>query len=223
MAKMNKAVLGNFGGKVGNVVGRKFRTEAVVAAYQPVVANPRTLAQRMIRARLALASQLSNAMAFSINNGLLQASRGTKWSPRNVFVKLNFENVTGVAPDSLTVNYTNLVLSKGSLLQPSFGAPQFDNPQEVEVSYDFAALPGTPSDYRVNLCVYSPDVDNSALKTVTPSAFTGTINFVVPQSFNGMAVKVYGWLEYVGEDMGNYGVYKNAVCNSVYVGSGTIA
>lgn len=222
MAKMNKAVLGNFGGKVGNVVGRKFRTEAVVAAYQPNVANPRTIAQRIIRARLAVVSKLSNAMAFSINHGLLQASRGTKWSPRNVFVKLNFENVTGVAPESIIVDYTKLVLSRGSLLQPSFGVPQFDNPQQVDVSYDLRAMPGVVNDYRINICVYSPDVDNSALEVITPSASTGTATITVPESFNGMSVKVYGWMQYVGEDMGNYGVYKNAVCNSLYVGSGNI-
>ena len=222
MSTLVTAVLGNIQGKVGNVVGRKFRNEYVVAAYQPKVRNPRTTAQQLIRARLGALSQLSNSMASAINNGLRNAAKGSKWSPRNLFVKLNFEAVHAASPDSVSIDYTDIVLSKGTVNNPHFGAPQFDNPLQVGMTCSLDGMPNGYQSYEVETFLYAPDLRIGIKKQTRFQAASGLITVDVPASWNGTKVHVWCWTRFIGNTDVENALYEGAVSNSAYCGSGNI-
>ena len=223
MSKLNKAVLGNIQGKVGNVVGRKFRSEYVVAAYQPKVRNPRTMAQQLIRARLGAVSTLSNNMAVAINRGLRNAAKGTKWTPRNLFVKLNFDRIHAASPGSVSIDYTTLVLAQGSLSTPIYGAPIFDNPNQVAMSYNFDGVPGGHANYEIETVLYNPDLGLTIMKATAPQNASGNIVVDCPASWNGMKVHIWCWVKYRGENDVESALYTYATSASSYCGSGNIS
>lgn len=223
MAKINAGAQSTWRKKAGAYVYRKWRNLNVAAIYQPNVKNPRTLAQQRTRARLGALSQLSNGMAGAINNGLRNVTKGTKWSPRNMFVKLNFEVVSATTPESVSIDYTHIVVSKGPLNNPNIGAPQFDNPNEVTLSCALTGLPGGYQSYEVFTVLYSADLTLSVMKATRFESASGTITVEVPSSWNGARVHIWCWAKYIGNtDVGN-ALYEGTVSNSIYCGSGNIS
>ena len=223
MAKINAGAQSTWRKKAGAYVYRKWRTLNVAAIYQPNVKNPRTLAQQRIRARLGALSQLSNGMASAINNGLRNAASGTKWSPRNLFVKLNFEVVSATTPESVSIDYTNIMVSKGPVNNPSIGAPRFDNPNEVTLSCNLTGMPGGHQSYEVKTVLYSADLGLSVMKSTRFDSASGNITVEVPSSWNGARVHIWCWTEYIGNTDVENALYAGSVSNSRYCGSGNIS
>ena len=224
MAKISKAVLGNFGGKVGNVVGRKFRTENVVAAYQPIVHNPRTTAQTITRNRIGVLSQYSRALTYAILLGMKKVSNGTKWSPRNMFVKLNWEATVATTASNPAITMSQIKVSKGNLSQFTFGAPHFsDTPQHIICTYSESIIAGEDTDYEVFMVAVCPDTMNSVVVSSKDAGqVSGTLDMEVPYAWNGMKAHVYGFVRYNGSDIAEHAIYKGDVSDSSYIGQGNI-
>lgn len=103
-------------GKLGSSVFAVNSGKQIVRQYQPVVANPSTIAQVDNRAKLKLASQL--AAAFS---PIIAIPKDGLVSARNGFIKRNYGYMTaggGVAQ----VSYENLQLTKGNVAIPGIVA-----------------------------------------------------------------------------------------------------
>lgn len=113
--KLN-GLLGSGTGKLGSAIFSSVAGKQIVRQYQPVVANPNTVAQVNQRARLKLASQIAAALAPVIvipKNGLVSA--------RNRFISKNFDQFAaneGVAQ----VTYENLQLTNGNAGLPGIEA-----------------------------------------------------------------------------------------------------
>lgn len=105
--KLNGFV-GTGSGKLGASVFSTIAGQQVVRQYQPVVANPNTIAQTNQRARLKLGSQLAAALS-----PVIAIPRNGMQSSRNLFMKLNFKSIyasNGIAQ----VTYENLQLTNGN-------------------------------------------------------------------------------------------------------------
>lgn len=218
-----KGVLGNQYGKVGPVVARKFRNENVYSAYQGNVANPRTTKQQTHRFRFAAMSELAHNMACGAIFGFRTWAKGTKWSPRNVFQKYNWDNVKADGVDTLNIDYTSLVVAKGGLSNVSFDAPNFDTPNTVRVDFtDNAAACQRTANDKIYLVVYCPDMMQSILsqgETISPS---GAVDVVVPNDWNGSKVHVWGFTRNEGDGVPELGIMAGECSDSTYCGSGNI-
>lgn len=109
-------IVGTGSGKMGNAVFSVVGGAQIVRQYQPNVANPSTLKQINVRARLKLLSQLAAVYAPT----LAFTKDGLK-SARNQFIEKNFIN-TYANGGSAQITYENLQLTPGNLGLPQIVA-----------------------------------------------------------------------------------------------------
>lgn len=224
MSKNAKGVLGGQVGKIGPVVARKFRTLNVYSAYQPNVKNPRTEKQQLNRVRFAAMSELAHGFGCAVRLGLQTAVKGTDWSMRNLFSKLNIDLVTPTNVDSVDIDYTAIQISKGGLCPVHFETPLFDTPQSVAVEFDgqFETNPcqQTAND-KVYLVVYSPDAKRAVVSTGVKRS-EESVSVKVPADWNGTKVQVYGFVRNDGPENLEFNIAAGECSDSSYLGSGTI-
>lgn len=224
MSKNAKGILGQQVGKVGPVVGRLFRGEVIYSAYQPVVGNPKTDAQLLHRSKFSVLSTLGHGFGCAVKLGLGRAVAGTKYSPRNMFTKLNSEKVHGVTPDSIIIDYPELRVAMGSLCPVTFDAPSFDSPLTVDVDFEDGAVEcqKTPGD-KVYLVVYCPDVKQAVVSTgVARDAVTKKCSVSVPDAWNGIKVHCWGFVRNDGQLYEPLQIPAGECSSSAYIGSGNI-
>lgn len=225
MAILKTGYLSPFKNKLGNGVGRRWRNLNVIAEYNGTPRNPRTTEQRKQRAVFSVLSNLSRAFKSTLGDSLGGICEGTKTFPRAKFISLNHGVATAATPDSVNVVYGDIVVARGGVPPASFGAPQFDTPQTVEVGFGTnafkAAYPNAnPADLKCRLVVFCIDAELAVFGDTAGDLNTASV--LVPNYWNGMKVHVYGYLRYVGDDMPEYGLKKGDVSDSIYIGTGNI-
>lgn len=218
MGKVQVGILDGFVGKVGTVVGSFWKGLPVMRAYKRAVGNPNTTAQQLVRARFATIGGLASSFLYAIRLGLKQVARSKKMTESDVFVQLNWDLVTAASPSSITVDYTEMVIAKGSLPEVLFGNATFTEPLQVAVPMtDTTGIIGADSNDKVYLFVYSPEAGAGVLSDGRNTRADESASVNVPAYWNGHRVHVWGFAIGAGTD--NAGV----ISNSRYVGSGTIS
>lgn len=203
--------------KLGNAVGRKWRTLDVLAVYNGRPRNPRTEAQQLNRTRFAGLASLAMSFASAVKIGFKNVCDGTPIPQRSYFIKENWNHVHANTPGQPTIDYTELVVAKGALPEAQFGAPSFADPLSVEVSMtDSSDVDGADARDKVYLFVYSPEAGAGKMGDTKVRA-DESIACDVPAYWNGNRVHVWGFA--VGGGPDNMGI----VSPSRYLGSGTIS
>lgn len=217
-----KGILGEQYGKVGPVVGRKFREENVYSAYQKNVFNPRSIAQQTHRFRFKVLSRLSHDMACGARFGFLTAAKGTNCSPRNLFQRMNWPNVTASSPSASNIDYSGMFVSTGSLCNVYFNAPNFDTPNTVSVSFEEFGTPcqRTTND-RAFIFVFCPDAKQGLLSSEVKLE-EGSIRMQTPAAWNGLKVHIWGFVRNQGAANEELCIPAGECSDSQYVGSGNI-
>lgn len=223
MSKNMKGILGAQYGKIGPVVGRKFREENVYSAYQKNVFNPRSAAQVNHRLRFRALSILSHDMACGAIFGFRTAAKGTNLSPRNLFQKTNWPSVTATGTGSVNVDYSGIKVSKGGLSNVNFDIPAFDIPSSVVVDFqEFGAPCQRTENDRAYIYVYCPDAKQGILSAAT-ALDEGKVTLPVPSLWNGMKVHVWGFVRNEGPENVVKNIAAGECSPSQYCGSGNIS
>lgn len=213
MAKINMGILDGFIGKVGTVVGFKHFGKSIMRAYQKAVKNPRTAEQRLVRAKFGLLGRMGTALLPAIDEGLAPAAARKQLTPLNAFVQYNWRNTRGDDAESVSVDFTGVALSLGSLQLPGFGTPDFGEELTVKVGYaPNSDVPGTDDDDAVYIAVYQPD-SGQAVTSKAAKRSEGTVSVKVPSTWSGLSVHTYGFAVGVGG--------RNS--GTAYLGLGTIS
>lgn len=208
--------------KLGNAVGRKWRTLDVLAVYNGRPRNPRTVAQQSNRMKFGALANLAMSFDSAAKIGFKPQCAGTPIPERSMFIRKNYEFVevqmSGGVPAGCTVDYTSLVLADGALPEAQFGACSFNDPLSVEVPMTASSeTVGALATDIVKLFVYSPEAGagifgDEKYRDDASAACT------VPAYWNGHRVHVWGMC-WGAAGTANEG----KVSNSRYLGSGTIA
>lgn len=219
MAIITANNLGRLKKKSGPNVFRKWRNVQVMGVYNSEVHNPNTDAQKVVRIAFSTAARIAKAFSSAIMLGFESVCKGTKVPQRSYFVKENWSHFHGDPTGSATVDYEDLVISKGDLPEIQFGNATFNNPLEVDIPInDNASVIGSHANDTAFVFVYSPEAGvgilSSSKKRSDPSV---AIN--VPTYWNGHRVHVYGFGKGADANTINAGDYSD----SRYLGSGTIS
>lgn len=215
MGKINQGILDGFNGKVGTVVGYKFKGKKVMRAYVDKIRNPRTSLQMDNRERFKTLTQLASAFIGANKIGLERVANSLRNTVNNSFMKVN-QGAVSVMGGEAEVDYGSLKCSIGSLPQAGFGNASFAEPQRVSVSYSTSAdMPRADAQDKVYLFVYQPDTKQGILSAPALRT-TGTLELPVPSTWTGLTVHVYGFA--VGDGRDNAGLRSD----SSYVGTGVI-
>lgn len=204
--------------KLGNAVGRKWRTLDVLSVYNGRPRNPRTNAQQINRTRFGAAANLAMAFDAAIKIGLKPICAGTPIPERSMFIKKNWDAIHADSPDAATVDYTELTLAEGTMPEAQFGAASFANPLAVEVPLTDSSDGNQALETdKVRLFVYSPEA-LAGMLSAEKVRDDDSIAVNVPAYWNGHRVHVWGMC-YGAANTANAG----KVSNSRYLGSGTIS
>ena len=224
MAIIKGNILGSYRKRAGEVVFRRYRDLDVFQSAPKKMSNPKTNAQELVRARFRVLSKLAHDFAIAVNAGLKGATQGTSISPRNLFTKKNWGAVSATSPDNVTTDYAELVVAQGPFRDVLWSAPRFDNPLEVELTFDSTNLPQgvAAGDVEVYTFLYCVDLDDYLMKAPV-LASAGSVNITVPGHWSGQKVHIWCWTKYTGANIAEQGIVTDSVSNSDYVGSGNIS
>lgn len=112
MAKIY-GLFGSMKGKVADVVMAVRNGEQIVRKYQPIVSNPKTAAQVVVRARMKLLSQLSAVCA-----PIIAMPREGGKSSRNQFTSVNYA-ATSYGNDTAQITVEDIKLTKSVVGLPA--------------------------------------------------------------------------------------------------------
>lgn len=217
-----KGILGDQYGKVGPVVGRKFREENVYSAYQKNVFNPNTEKQKLQRMKFKALSQLAHNFACGAIFGFRTAAKGTNLSPRNLFQKTNWPMIEATALDSMHIDYSGMLVAKGALSNVNFESANFDTPGKVRVTFaEFGSPCQRTANDRVFVYVFCPDAKQGILSGEV-KLNEGSVTIDVPSLWMGLRVHVYGFVRNQGAAVEEFGIPAGECSVSQYVGQGEI-
>lgn len=212
MAIYDAGYLSPIKNKLGNAVGRRWRNLNVLAVYNGRPRNPQTEKQQLIRTRFAVAASLARALSRALWIGLLNVTKGTSVPPRSKFISMNWDFFHADSPGSGSVDYADLKIAEGALVEANFGSPSFSTPNSIVVNMTPNAdgQDALASDL-VYAVAYSPEDGTSVMASKTREDSQITID--CPDRWAGQRVHVYGFA--TRED-------GSITSMSRYLGSGTV-
>jgi hypothetical protein len=113
MGKITEGILGKMTGKVGPVVGSKWKSLNTLRSYQGKPHNPKTPAQKIQRSKFKLLVALGKKCLPFVRVSLAKAY--ANMSGFNAFVKLNLSTAISGTYPSFSINYPQLVVATGTL------------------------------------------------------------------------------------------------------------
>lgn len=218
MAIYNAGYLSPIRKKLGNAVGRKWRTLNVLAVYQPFVRNPRTESQQLIRTRFGKLAQIAMMLSAGIMKGFEGICNGTKVPQRSMFIKKNWSRVHADVPGSSTVDWEDLTIAQGGLALPTIGALTAPSANTINLALNDAGRgdPSVISEADEVYMVLANPAKNMGLISAATLRVEEEIEMSVPANWVGDRLHAYVFAIGKGsEDM-------DKISNSVYGGSVTV-
>ena len=186
---------GSFAGAVG-YIDQQGRVQ--MRSKPEKITDANTKKQQAVRTRFLAITSLAKAFSKTAI-GLSIVAKQKKLTWRNMFTKVNYGATEAtVGDDSVTAatDFTLIDVSRGDNPEVSFGSPVFDeDPLTVKVSFaPNSDMPGASEDDVVYLLVYNP-ADNRTIISdpVRRGSGSGTVSVMVPNSWNGETVHVWGF------------------------------
>ena len=168
--------------------------------YRP--SNPRSPDQQKHRAKLAFANRLSAQLADVVNLGFLRvAEESKKQTPRNAFVKANWDNGALCWNEETTaweLCPEHLLLSQGPRHIPADITAEIDgNRLCITCSDTGLGNPYAVPDDRLYVAVYLPDVPDVKLYTGPLRADCARRTFELPEELcaTHAAMHIYVWFQ----------------------------
>lgn len=209
-----------FSGKLDTNVGFRGRKNAAFERYYRRPAKGRTLPLSMKKqiARMTALGELSNILYPAYMLGLKKFAKRRQMSPNNLFVKDNMPALSVDSSLNVTIDYSKISLSKGHLPMVLFSQADFSKPQCVKAAFGSAGgVEGADEEDKVYVAVYCPKAGGVVLsRPVTRDA--GEVVIALPDDWNGLEVKVWGWA--IGNQPNDRNDGEASECT--FLGSGTV-
>lgn len=154
MSKYNNGILGPFSGRVGSIVGAKWKDQFVMRARpypkQEVDPTARQLSQRN---RFALMSEAMRTLSGAINWGFRFNAKMQKMSARNIAMQENMQAAMVENSGVWSINNSEVIVARGNFgnvesVQAAYSA---NNMQVMWTNNAGAAVGILPSGYTVSL------------------------------------------------------------------------
>lgn len=189
MGKSYQGILGNYSGKVGNVVGRVRQGRTIVGVYQPIVNQPNTTAQVNQKNLFGDIIKLLAPLAPVVKETMRNVIRyGSAW---NALVKVNLpEAVTGDFPNK-TLDYEKVIVSVGTLDLP-FNTQGSVDGSTLNVAWtDNSGLGNATADDASVLIALNTNKSQVIYNLEASKRSDRTATLTFPAAWNGDNVEVY--------------------------------
>ncbi|WBX70367.1 DUF6266 family protein [Tenacibaculum retecalamus] len=213
MGKISQGILGGLSGKVGNVIGGSWKGIDYIRIKPSSVANPRTEGQVNQRNKFSATLEYLQPNIEFIRLGYKSfAVKKTEFNAAMSYVLNNA--VGGVAPN-FTVDYSNALLSRGSLSTALNAVVDLTTPGQVSFAWDDNSAEGNANATDKSMVlVYNPSKKESMYILDGRVRIVGSEVVNIPATYAGDTVEMF--IAFISED-------GKQVSNSLYLGSGTAA
>lgn len=215
MSKYNQGILGPFSGRVGSVVGAKWKDQFVMRARpyqkQEVAPTARQLSQRN---RFALMAEAMRVLSGAVNVGFKFNAKVQKMSARNIAMQENMQNAMTESGGAWSINNLEVVVARGNFgnVQSIQGAYSANSMQVNWTNNAGAAIGILPSGYTVVLAdtdkvftVFWNATKNQALYNVFSTAIRDDASSVLAKPADWLATDdVYGFAFCMNEAVYRY-------------------
>lgn len=198
----NVGLIGSATGKLGNTVFYTRKGVTCSRVYQPTVANPNTVRQKLARDRFRLAGQTARAFIQAAALGYSDQLVGGE-SPYNKMVAdlLTGTAITGGVLSPIEVDRTKIQVSEGVVTQPPVSAVDAEVALQLSLSRATyrAAAAQAAADINVPVgqiglvvVVYCPDYDACRVYQFEPESYNeDQLKMEMPSQWQGLRVSVY--------------------------------
>ena len=194
MAKQTNGTLGGFVGKLGPVVGYRWKNVWCVRSQSRIVNNPRTEAQQEHRSLFKQEVQLAGRMRWAVNIGLKELSDQMDMTAQNLFVRAN-QQCFNLVDGRMEVDYANLCVSAGSVAPVAITEWGVDADNVLEVSFEKNPLHLSCSQFdNVYVWVWCPEAGVGYLANAVYRRMK-KMSTVLPQIMGGKEVHVYAFVQ----------------------------
>lgn len=194
MARQTDGILGGFNGKVGTVVGYRWKGLWCMRAHNAFAHNPRTEAQQAHRALFKAEVQLAGRMRWALNKGLKLPSDEVNMTPMNLFVSANqqaFSEVEG----RLVVDYPSLRISGGTVAPVALTEASVDGDNVLNVKFEKNPLRKTCSMHdNVYFWIYSEELAMGYLSNPVYRRMQRA-SVALPDMFGGHELHIYAFAQ----------------------------
>lgn len=195
MAKSNYNSLNLWRGRIAGQVYKSVRGKQVIATFVEA-RNPKTAAQRLVRAKMALLGQLASKFRYAIRVGFRPEASKHRSTPVACFVNRNYDFVQGTSHENVVIAPEQILVSIGSRTGVEFSdtIDASSEPQQVTLTiidgtgtYDDEA---TDKVYGILYCEELQQVVMSEPVSRTDSR----IDIRIPKRWLGMEIYAYGFV-----------------------------
>ncbi|MDG4714826.1 hypothetical protein SAMN04487989_10164 [Bizionia echini] len=211
MGKIAQGILGGFSGKVGTIVGGRWKNIDYIRAKPVSVANPRTEGQVNQRNKFSATLEFLQPNLAFIKKGYKSYAVGkTEFNAAMSYVLNNA--VGGIAPN-FTIDYSLALLSRGNLAGVLNGTTDLTVAGQVSFGWDDNSTGGNANATdKAMLIVYNPSKKESISILDGSDRTVGSEVVTIPDAYAGDTVELF--MAFITAD-------GSQVSNSVYLGSGT--
>ncbi len=201
MSKNAGGYMGIQVGKLGPAVGFMWKGKNVYRSYNPFARDPKTPKQLLVRAYLRVISQTARLLSPAINFGYAYKADSLQTTERGLFIKDNYQFLSGDNPDDAQIAFENLKLSDGPLTMPSFGTAAYTSAtQTIDIPFTGNAGIGCAlDDDEILVYAVCPEL-NMVVASSAARNGESPLQIAVPASFQGHDVFVYGFAQTTVEE-----------------------
>ena len=179
MGKIKQGILGGFSGKVGPVIGASWKGKAIMRARALSVHNPNTDAQKHVRAILTLVSKFIGKVNDAVKVGFHNYAVGV--TEQNAAVKTNIAEAVQGTGELVSLDWTKVVLSRGSLPNPNnLSAEAVEDEHDIKVSWkgNTGVTREALATDKVHVVLYNSDRKTALYDSTGERAAAGTTKTV---------------------------------------------
>lgn len=194
---MARQVSGNntgFVGKLGTVVGYRWKNIWCMRTLANKVNNPRTEAQQEHRSMFKQEVQLAGRMRWAVNIGLKELSDQMDMTAQNLFVKAN-QQAFSLVDGQFTVDYSQLCISAGPVAPVEITSAVRDEHNVLTVSFEKNPLHLSAGAYdNVYIWAWCPEIRMGYLANPVYRR-TQHMSTVLPSMMDGKEIHLYAFVQ----------------------------
>lgn len=192
MGTYDKGILGGFSGKVGTVVGARWRGKNIMRSLPHKSSKPPTEVQLLQRTKFSVVAQFLNPIKSFV--GLYFGKPQGDKSPFNLATSYHIkEALTEVGDDEVELDFSKVLISRGELqgLQTPTANAQAGN--NLEVSWtDNSGQGNAKATDELTVIVYDPSTKIFQLFVAVATREDASVTLILSDMYTGLDVQVWG-------------------------------
>lgn len=189
MARLKNGINGDITGKVGTVVGAKWRDIHYIRSLPKKSNNPRTKGQVRQRSKLSVTMEFLKTITPYIRIGFKEYSSG-RLTAFNAATSYNIKNATTENNDKIELDFSKLLVTRGSLITATDIKSEIVNGQ-LHFNWEATLKENARSNDLVMLLAYNPTKKEAIYNICVAQRSHSTAQMQLPSDWNGDMIHTY--------------------------------